>query len=110
MTTQLLDSTGSTWNREETARTLEAGNWTAHLNIEVAAGEGTQEIRVRLRHRDDACEILATLIDQVIAVTLDTTALYSTTPTNPGAVAFSAGDVLTLDAARYQQLLGTLAK
>lgn len=95
--TQALDATGHTWNRTESARTLEAGNWQVLFWCATGSGGGPQNtVTVQVHRRDSACAVLQTIADEAVSVNKGTTEEYATTVIDPGAVTFASGEILTV--------------
>jgi hypothetical protein len=97
--TKALDGTGDTWNKVET-RTIDSGNWTVKFSIDCGTGGGPQNrVRVQLGRFNSSCVLQGSLIiDEAVDVAKgDAKQEYTTTPQDPGQVAFSTGDILKVE-------------
>jgi len=102
LTYKSLDTTGDTWSHSESARVIApdpGGLWEARFYAwSTGTGLGTRAIRVKVNHRDSACNILAELLNQDITIAYGGSAQwYSTTDIIRGPLTLAAGDVITLE-------------
>ena len=96
-TTTVLNGTGDTWNRTETARTIGAGNWQVLFDAATGSGGGPgNRVTVLVERRNSDCVVQQTIINEEVDLTKGTTQEYSTATTDPGNVDFAAGDILTV--------------
>jgi hypothetical protein len=95
--TKALDGTGDTWNVSE-ERTILAGNWTLYFDVECPDAGGPQnKINVLVERRNSSCIVQGSaIINEDVDITKGATQEYSTTPTDPGEIAFSSGDLITV--------------
>lgn len=96
LATQLLAAgtpgTNYFWTVEETARVIEAGDWTVSLRIEAGGPNQAQaSVRCRVEHRNSSCTLLATLVDDTQGVGTSGTNTF-TYSASVGQVTLSAGD------------------
>ena len=95
--TKVLDSTGATWNRTETTRSIGAGNWQVLFDATTGSGSGpTNKVTVLVERRTSPCSVQQEIINEQITLTEGTTTEYSTTVTDSGMVSFDTGDILTV--------------
>lgn len=82
-------ATGVSWNRGETARSIQSGTW--QVRIWAANPFGSATIWARIQHVNSSCVVQSTLLEKSASVS---GASYSlkTLSNNPGQVDFSAGD------------------
>ncbi len=103
-TRTILVNSSVEWARQETARSIAAGDWTVLAHISTAAGGGQgNKVRVIVTRRNSTCGVLETILDVDLAVTKDTGCQeYSFQALAHAQVDFAAGEYLRIEVYRSQ--------
>lgn len=90
-----------TWNRTETERTIAAGNWSFFADLTTAGGGGApNRVTIVIERRNSSCVVQQTIGSVEVTMNAGTTQEYLFDFGDPGAVAFAAGDILTVRVVR----------
>jgi hypothetical protein len=91
--TKVLDSTGDTWDTDET-RTIAAGAWQVCIDITISGGGSPARARVLVEHVNSGCTLQTAIIDETSPNL--SSGEFCTATQDPGQIAFSAGDIITV--------------
>jgi hypothetical protein len=92
-----------TWNRAETARTIEAGTWAVAAWVTTGSGGGSpNRVTCVVERRNSSCVVQETLINVQSANLTANSTEQITFSASVGAVAFAAGNMLTVRFVRSQ--------
>lgn len=95
--TKLLDETGDTWNRAESARTIKTGTWQAVLFYDSTLGQGpTNKIRVQVLALNPDCSLKQSVMDQTVSVLKGQSGATVLAQQAASAIVLAAGDILAL--------------
>ena len=85
--TKVLDGSGDTWNRTETARTIGAGNWQLFFDATTGSGSGSpNKVTVLVERRNSSCVVQGSaIIDEEVTTTKGTLSPAPTATLRPAA-------------------------
>lgn len=95
--TKVLTTTGHSWNKTETERSIASGDWTVYIDITHNGSGGSKAISVLLRRMNSSCEAQETILSGSVSPTKGGTGELSITASGVGQINFAADDILLLE-------------
>ncbi len=95
--TKVLTTTGHSWNKTETERSILSGTWTVYIDITHNNGGGSKAISVLLRRMNSACEAQETILSGSVSPPKGGTEELVVTDAGVGQINFAADDILLLE-------------